>query len=1471
MCQLLNMEEKSAYPYITKFKKEPFRSFVNIKRRDIWGFYYSGNHELGEFYKHYNQNLLKESNVSIENVFWFLFLRKFLKEDKEANKEELFQFIKSCELRQDDKIGFKLSPHSQRIPDIYSTYLALSSLKNLGLLKRYLLFEGQNQIKGEIREFILSHKKGNVFLHCLDKDCDICKKISPARTTYYVIEIFTLLGIEIRANKKQFRSFIGDRKRGPTLVFRYLCLKFLDLDLEVKDKEIQYFHQFQKESGGFNFDHDDNIDTTFWVVYILELYSWLLNFNPAGIYRFINHKLNDTLSNKSNWNSLRLNEVSKLVIIFSIIWKKFINEIESVLFKQLEKEKYVDLNQIKTTFGLSNNIEEIISYINLNYNFNLKVLNIEIEFNNYLRNLSQGKRDFFQIFYKQINQNSVVSITDILKKFRAGNQEPLKLKEEVFPIVRDMVGRKFFKGSIRAKKGFLTKAKYYFYVDNLLKGIIVSDTEINSEILYEEKEKMDDIKNDIYNMTLKLKYTAVQIREEIDSYLLINETAYARERLKFILRDSLMEADFLNENIENSFNEELYYLNIQAILGSEISQWKKHYSVLQKKLSDVDLYLRGKIQEKEELRNLKLLLENLNERIIIIEEDLEKKLDIFRRIFSETFEKGYNIERFNNTIQDLDTISHNVNKYDNIIYKISQQITTQDKKIAKKHKKIIDKWISIKIAFDTEFSYYTDGFQFFNSKLNEIKQIEERIKKEIIEIEGKAKNKINENQFQEAFTIIKNQSDLLLNTIIKKIKELYSIIKIEIKNKQKLYLLYRHLQDSLEALESNIIDLIAKQGQTLKNKITEEQNRAKIEDFDAFISQEILTLRNELSSIKNRLVHLEKLKVETVDTAFDNLRSLFNKSDKLYTKKSEDCLREIENFRDESKLKIIQWEKFSEFFTNELVTLKGEIINGIIANRLNLMALAKKTNNIKLIDLRDELKLSCKILIKKVKNMIDISMINAEINEENKFVLVYTEDYYRNKELNNYLENHLLKDIREKIGKILALYDSSIRNRTLNINMLELQNRVKDLKKFEEILYAEFSDKARELQINQERYEYIETKSDLDVILVNNKAAIENIKVNLNLFNRVQNFIDQQFISLKIELKEYYSRVHKEVEKFKNYLKIQQDFENKEGYFNENLRQSQDRIEEEIRLLSKKTKDSNKMVPEMRELFVNEKNTFQNEFEKKIQNINDQITVLKNSTFREQLLSLINNNKIQLSQLLGNLERKVEDNIDIKEFKRSIIIVQKRAKDIDLEIKNIKRMVNNLVKEFNRQTRNFSQISKFILEDFNKFISEYSEILSEKIKALERLILKSYIEMTIKAVANEYLTIGFLNNELKIKKANIQNHLLYLISTDQLNGKYDPRFGIYYENPEVLDEIDESELEVIKNTNFRVVMALNHLKNFTSQYGSVIAFFASILTISYYLFLLSGGNPASIVIPIVIVILVVSYFFLKRHKKEEIT
>ncbi|MFX0029500.1 MAG: hypothetical protein ACFE8B_09840, partial [Candidatus Hermodarchaeota archaeon] len=387
-----------------------------------------------------------------------------------------------------------------------------------------------------------------------------------------------------------------------------------------------------------------------------------------------------------------------------------------------------------------------------------------------------------------------------------------------------------------------------------------------------------------------------------------------------------------------------------------------------------------------------------------------------------------------------------------------------------------------------------------------------------------------------------------------------------------------------------------------------------------------------------------------------------------------------------------------------------------------------------------------------------------------------------NKELRNYIDNQLLKLNRERVGKVLALYDSSIRNLSLNINMLELQNRIDDLSIFQENLPKKFYEKVNELQVNQERQEFLKTKKYFESVLENDTIAIHKIKTNLNIFNSTQSFIEQHYNSLESELKVYFNKFLKKSEKSDFYIDMQEDFRIKRQEFREKSRNTQDTIENKIKSTTDKTESSNKLIPELREFFVKKKNDFMEDFNNKVEKVNDQIETMKNESFRGKLIDFINDSKIKLSQLLGNLERKVEDNIELREFKRINIIIQRRAKSIDAEIKEINRTAYTKIREFHKQSKNFNQISKFILKDFDKFISEYTEILNEKVKSLERLILKSYIDMTIKAVANEYLTISFLNNELKIKKKNIQDHLLYLISTEELKGKFDPRFAIYFEN-----------------------------------------------------------------------------------------
>ncbi|TFG24002.1 MAG: hypothetical protein EU529_05740 [Promethearchaeota archaeon] len=1461
------VEGKSLYPYLTIFKKEPFKSFFSVKSREIGPFYISNYDEVLKFYQNIKENILNEGPLNLENVYYFLLLRKYLKDHKKEKKKELYDYIKKCKFTKgSDKLGFKFSPYSnQKEPDIWSTYFALASLKLLGVLKEFLASKGQKQIAREIKNFVLPHNKGDRFLHCFFEDCEICKKTSSARTLYFALEILRLLGIDTRLSKDSFQSHLTDKKRDPSLVFKLLCFKLLDLDSNVNDKSLQYLHQFQKENGGFSFKKiDGTINTTFWLVYVLDIYSWLIDYNPIGIYSFINSKLNEILSEDSNRNLIKMMELSKLIIILSIIWKKFINTIERVLFKQLEQEEYVDSNQIKTSFGLTHGIEEVISYINEYYTFNIRILDNQLEFNNYIRDLSPGLKDFALDFYDKIKKNSIVSFKKKnLKKFKSKyHNESFKLKEDIFPLINNMIERNFFKGKT---------AKNRFELDFLLEKIIVSDTKINPDRLFSEKEKLKEIKNNIFNMILKLKNVSSQIKEEIESYLILNEIDLAKERLKFILRDALMEADFLNENIENSFNEDLYYTNIQTVFESEITHWNELYSILSKELKDTELFLLKKISEKEDIRKFNNTIENLENKITIFRESIDRDLDKFRNNLREVSEK-YSDTGLSVVIQDFEKIRKNVNEFDKKFYEISRKIITEEKEIIQNRNEVINHWIEVKKGFNDIFDYYSNGFTFFRENVKKINNLKSTIIQEVQTITEKAKIKAKESQFKEAFEVIKIEANNLLKTKTNEIKELQEIINKEIKSKQRLSLLYKQLNEGLEDLEENLLTEIAQQVKSLKKKVVEERNRAKIEDFDDFVSQEISKFKDLLKKYKDGLDQpSDKLGVKDINNRFDDIRNQFNEVDRLYLKKLKKCNDLIEKFEEKSNVTIIQWNNFKEYFNHEVDILKEEYINNVITEKINSISNERKTNTIKVIELKKELGLKCNVLMSRIKEMIEISKLNAKLYDTEKCVLLYTDHYYKNKELKNYIDNKLLKLVRERIGKILALYDSSIRKRTLSVNILELQNRINELN-FEETVREQFKQKVKELQIEQTRMEFIDTKNYFESVLENNKLAINKIRINLELFINKQNFITQEFNNLETELKAKNSKISKDIEKShgESYIKIKESFENEWRKLANKFNQTQQRIEEDLKSSLSNINDSNKMGLELSEYFVKKKSEFLKDYENKKEKISTEIIILKEEVFRGKLTNFINEQKMRITQMLGTLQIKIEEDIDAQEFKRAYYKINDRASNISTHIKLIKKNIKNLTKEFNKDSKDFKTKSKYLLKDFDRFLKNFYETLTEKIKSLEQLIIKSYVTMAIKAVANEYLTVGFLANELKIKKQNLQEHLIYLISSGDLKGKYDPRLGLYYENPDVLDKLDEDELEVFKKMNFRVYMFWKRFKSFTSLYGPIIGFFASLLAITYYIFIFSGGNPVSFAIPILFVLVIIFYFIFKKGKEEKV-
>ncbi|MBY8988817.1 MAG: hypothetical protein KGD61_10210 [Candidatus Lokiarchaeota archaeon] len=1391
----------------------------------------------------------------------------------EVFREDYLNFIKKCEVEiiEKDQLGFKTSPRTSKKPDIWSLYYALASLELLGILNEYLSSKGQDVIVRQIKNFIYAHKRNNGFLHCLDKSCEECNNGPVAKTFYYVTESLLLLGIDVRVFKEQYRSYLKERKKDSSILYKLLSLKFFDLDSEVRDKEIQFLYQFQKENGGFSFIYEgEDIDSTFWVVNILHIYSWLIDYNPARIYSFITEKLDYIFKETTSWNLKNLREVTQLVILLSIIWNRFIEEIERVVFKHLETNNFIDLNQIKNTFGLSHGLEEIVLYINLNYTFTLKKVDNTSEFNKYIQNLNQGKKVIIQEIYEQLDDNSIISLSDIFKKHKGSYvEETLRLREDIFPIIHDLVSNHFFEGEIRAKKAYLFKTKYYLCLDNLFKNILIADKEINSERLYEEKVKLKEIKNDIYNMTLKLKNTVPQIREEIESYLLIDEVDFAKERLKFVLRNSLMEADFLNENIETSFNQELIYINLQATLGDEISQWNKSYSLLQNGLNELNNYLQERIQEKESLKKYSIVLDELETKIYDIQDQINREVDSFKDYIVEVLDNGYNEEKFDLIIQAFNRISQSVSKYDEVIYKVSHQITSKEKKIAKNHKKIIYKWVDFKENFDMIFADYTNGFQFFNELNNDIGSVKDNIQNGILIIKNNAKDQVVNNHYQDAFKTIKMESDILLKQKTEEIHKLKQLVKRNTSFKQKLFPLYKYIDEKLDSLEENIIELIADQEQILKEKVIEERKRAKVEDFSNFVSNTIQIFKDKLEKYKFSIDQNKVNKIPDVVSGFDTIFIEFNDYNKKFSKMILNLNEFIDN-PDENSIKIIQWEKFSEFLSKEVNKLKDEYVDKIISNEIYLMSKEENTDKIDIKMLADKLKLKCKTIIPRIKDLIEVSKLQGDLLEDKKELIVHTEAYYKNRELKNFTENRILKQMQEKIGQLLALYDSCIKNKTLGVNILEIQNRINDLSNFKGSINSQYNVKIKEFNIDEKRIENIELSNNINTIIKNNELAIEKIKENLGLFKDLESFMVNEYNALKIHIENLFAKAADDIENVELYGKMKEILDDKKEKVEIKLKQVDDKIEEKLKNVIIKTYESKKFEIEAREFYLEKKNDIKKLVREKVEIIEETINTLKLETDRGKLLTMINKNTIHLSQLLGTLQARVEDYIETEQFKRAYLRVNKKLKYIEQEIKNTNRRIKDLYKEFNRNSNDFDTKNRHIINDFDRFIKEFNDILREKVKTLEELIVKSYVEMAVKAVANEFLTLSFLQNELKMKKQLIQNHLISLISAGKLGGKYNPLIGLYYENSEVLKSLDENELEVIKKMNFRVYLFMKRLKNFTNQYGSIIAFLASLITISYYIFRISGENPLTIMIPIVLTLVVLGYILFKKKKDEKI-
>ena len=113
-------------------------------------------------------------------------------------------------------------------------------------------------------------------------------------------------------------------------------------------------------------------------------------------------------------------------------------------------------------------------------------------------------------------------------------------------------------------------------------------------------------------------------------------------------------------------------------------------------MTELNNYLQERIQEKESLKKYSIILDELDTKIYDIQDQINREVDSFKNYVVELMDKGYNEEKFDLIIQAFNRISQRVSRYDEVIYKVSHQITTKEKKRSTRAAAADHKWVEFK-------------------------------------------------------------------------------------------------------------------------------------------------------------------------------------------------------------------------------------------------------------------------------------------------------------------------------------------------------------------------------------------------------------------------------------------------------------------------------------------------------------------------------------------------------------------------------------------------------------------------------------------------------------------------------------------------------------------------------------------------------------------------------------------------------
>ena len=1429
------------------------------------------------------------SNLKYQNlhtIYWYLLLVKYSQIPISEQEYNLYDDILSNEIETEDSIGFhdvidllngsgkkKIKRKEKNFPDINSTFYALAALKYIGRLSEYLLSDEERKRK-KIIKFLDSLVENSQIYHCFNPQCKICRQLPETEIIFYIFLTYDLVGIPPRNRSTLFLPLLKNSKNQYRYnVFRLLSFRYLGSKTYIKEDDLIKLHNIQKSDGGF-----EDVDNTFWISQTFKAYEWLIPYQAGPIFSYLVRNINAIGKNKSSSNeiSTKIIDTSQAVVLLTGIFELLTNEIEELLFTNMPSEMIIDLDTLSIHGGLKGAEEAVIKYINSKYSLTLEIFKNEERFEDYLSGLQHPHRDQARELCRIIKNQPQLDINAFRKYYNKGRYKKDRIDDNsVITLISDMKKQHFFDGQI-IKRNRLFSTNHVFNRDRFIKRVIVSNRIVKYSDLKFEKERLDEVSKNIFNMTREMEESSQNIMLEVESLIIASQIELAEERLRFNIKYNITKALFFEENIK-SFQEEFKIIRVKALLSPLIDKWNKIYSNLQRNFSNISKVLSIKIDElKEEQEQYQLscqLEQYVNQNIHLVIEEFND----FQNIFRSNLESDYSREAVMSLFSTLKQLEGTLLRYDQVIQKKSFKITNKASEVSSLRQKVINLWVSNLEEFQNSINYYHLGFSLWKEKISISEEKNDEIINHLNEIKQNTTELISKKKYKNALsTIEKDFSD-----ITKEIENFSQSLTKEIdkyyKKNRKLGPLIQNIITEWGLIRNQLEKSSQDMQYKLQNSVEMDKKRFKIEMFRLSIEKEITKTRQSFIEFErdlNSMIQRGQCNQLSFDEKYSKLEiNISNIKEKLE--------KQLITLKKSFTIEIAEintiWQHWEDFITDSnqnLLNLKEKYLDEEVLSTIFKFAKEQKTNYITLFIIAKLLTENEKILKDRIINLINADRINAKLIDETPVKIELHNTIWRmNERLNLYTEV-IFRDLEAYFTKFQRYYENSIINNQFLRDVSQIQAMTTNFNEKLTEISENYDDFLKQNRIDTE-FELIKENTqnfrmrinEYDSTIKNMKNACEITSRYDSFLNNKLNFLEKNIVNSEIK------RINQElVHRDKYDYKINVDW----------LKSQKDKFKSEMVKLSSEIETFKKInslnFPQTTSIIAYSENNFNSrkmelieKYHITIDDISDKLNAMDLRKLANKLEEVIKNKQDELNQILNSFNLEIRNKIRSKDYfnaakkLKNFLLIDKNLKTFDKEIKSIN-------KELMSKNKVWEIKSKFIIEEWDRYIGDFEDTIKNQYKALQTELILQYTLFAVRALKGNFIPLNKIVQDLNFKHETIQHTLMGLIGDGILKGRIHLTFDIYLESE--VDQFDDetiAALDITKSTNVKFYLLLQRMANVFSLIAPLLAAIASILTIVFYITRFAQFEP--FVILLVLLIVAVSIFifiWLRRGKKKAI-